>query len=159
MCYMFVLFYPLFVSGVVMSPRLIACDLSPRCSPPASGSYYHLQRDASLAFLLLRALIHSGLVQSFNNGCFSLCFCGQFFLPLVCSGDYWLPSPHSNECWLHDATYSSNSHLRIMCLCSPVTLPAMATEERFRMLLAESYFLLGIPQGFLSLRIYTPQPL
>lgn len=133
MCHMFLLFYTLLVLGVLMPPRLITCDLYHGVHLWLQGSYYCLQRGASLAFLLLRAL-----TQSLEDGCLPVCFCGWFSLPLVCSVGCWLPFLHGNErgCMMLP-TYSYNSHLKMLCLCSPVTLPAMATEEQFRMLLAE----------------------
>lgn len=125
-----VLFYTLLILEVLLLHVNLA--MMSTCSLEVS-SYCCLQRGAHLSFLLFRALVHSALLQSLENGCLSVCFCGRFFLSLVWSVGCWLPSPHGNEpgCTI----YSYNSHLRMMCLCSHVTLPIMATEEHFRMLL------------------------
>lgn len=153
MCHMFLLFYTLLVLGVLMPPRLIACDLYHGVHLRLQGSYYCLQRGASLAFLLLRAL-----AQSLEDGCLAVCFCGWFSLPLVCSVGCWLPFLHGNErgCMMLPIAITLTWRC---CVCVHLSLclpwPQRSSSECFW----QSYLVLGIPQEFLCLSICSPKPL
>ena len=77
--------------------HFIANDLFRDVRLQLQGSYYSLQRGASLVFLIYRVLIHCALVQSLGNECSSVHFPGRFFLPPVFSAGCWLPFPYDNE--------------------------------------------------------------
>lgn len=89
-----VLFYTLLILEVLLLHFNLAMMST---SSLEDSSYCCLQRGTHLSFLLFRALVHSALLQSLENGCLSVCFCGRFFLSLVWSVGCWLPSPHGNE--------------------------------------------------------------